>query len=88
MYTEPRVLNKYHGRGIGVYIGRPSKWGNPFVLGRDGTRQEVVSKFESWVRTQPELMKAIKEELKGKNLICYCAPNTCHGDVLIKIANE
>ncbi|MFO0958251.1 MAG: DUF4326 domain-containing protein [Isosphaeraceae bacterium] len=69
-----------------VYIGRPSKWGNPFVIGRDGTREDVVAKYEAWLHTQPELMAALPE-LKGKTLGCWCAPQECHGDVLARLAN-
>lgn len=69
-----------------VYIGRPSKWGNPFMIGRDGDRAAVVAKFETWVLAQPDLMAAIGE-LKGKRLACWCAPASCHGDVLAKLAD-
>lgn len=67
-----------------VYIGRQSKWGNPFVLGQDGTREEVIAKYEVWIQTQPKLLKALPE-LKGKTLGCWCAPLPCHGDVLVKL---
>jgi hypothetical protein len=70
-----------------VYVGRPSKWGNPFILGKDGTRDEVVKKYEEWIKTQPELIKALPE-LKGKILGCWCAPNKCHADVLLRLSNE
>lgn len=70
-----------------VYIGRPSKWGNPFVIGRDGSRAEVVAKYRAWIVTQPALMNAL-EELRGRDLVCWCAPLACHGDVLIDLANR
>lgn len=70
-----------------VYIGRPSKWGNKFVIGKDGSREEVVAKYEEWLRQQPELMAALPE-LKGRVLGCWCAPQLCHGDVLARLANE
>jgi len=70
-----------------VYIGRPSKWGNPFEIGPDGSREEVIAKFETWVKTQPRLMKDL-HELKGKVLGCWCHPKPCHGDVLEHLANE
>ena len=38
------------------YIGRPSKWGNPFVVDADGTRDEVIEKYEQWIQTQPDLL--------------------------------
>jgi ribA/ribD-fused uncharacterized protein len=70
-----------------VYVGRPTKWGNPFVIGQDGDRDEVVAKYEAWVVTQPDLMAALGE-LKGKNLVCWCAPSACHADVLMRLANS
>jgi hypothetical protein len=70
-----------------VLIGRPSKWGNPFVIGRDGDRDTVIRKFESWLWSQPVLVAAVKAELRGKDLVCYCTPAPCHGDVLHAIAN-
>lgn len=71
-----------------VYIGRPSKWGNPFVIGRDGDRAEVIAKYEAWLLSRPALMESARRELRGKRLGCYCAPLPCHGDVLARIANE
>ena len=45
-----------------VYVGRPSKWGNPFVIGRDGTRDEVIAKYRAWILRQPSLIAALPEE--------------------------
>lgn len=86
----PQVLNKYHGNipADAVYIGRPSKWGNPFVIGQDGTREEVVEKYRLWLEGQPELQAQARAELAGKSLVCFCAPKACHGDVLLKAANK
>jgi hypothetical protein len=70
-----------------VYIGRPSRWGNPFVIGRDGDRQQVIDKYRAWIVQQPELM-ALLPQLKGKVLGCWCAPAACHGDVLVELANQ
>ncbi len=70
-----------------VYIGRPSKWGNPFAIGRDGTRDEVIAKYQAWLLKQPDLMAALPE-LKGKTLGCWCAPKACHGDVLSRMSSE
>jgi hypothetical protein len=70
-----------------VYIGRPSKWGNPFVIGEDGTREEVIKKYEEWIRGRPDLLNDISE-LKDKVLGCWCSPQSCHGDVLVKILKE
>lgn len=70
-----------------VYVGRPTKWGNPFVIGRDGSRAEVIAKYRAWVSAQPALMDALGE-LRGRNLVCWCSPEPCHGDVLIELANR
>lgn len=74
-----------------VYIGRPSKWGNPFTF-KAGTiaelvvpYDEVLPRYEAWLRTQPHLMAALGE-LRGKTLGCWCKP--CHGDVLARLADE
>jgi len=83
-----KLLNKRVG-GVphgAVYIGRPSKWGNPFVIGRDGSRADVVSKYRSHLLGSPALMPALPE-LRGKDLVCWCAPCACHGDVLLTLAN-
>lgn len=77
-----------------VYIGRPSKWGNPFSH-KDGTkaqyrvatRAEAVAQYEQWIRTQPELIASLGE-LEGKTLGCWCKPQACHGDVLVKLVKE
>ena len=89
--TVERAINSlvvHHRRAEHeVYIGRPSKWGNPFVVSRDGTRAEVIEKYEKWIKTQPHLMAALPE-LKGKVLGCWCAPRACHGDVLVRLADQ
>jgi hypothetical protein len=81
------VLNKYKDRipEDAVNIMRPSKWGNPFVIGRDGNREQVISKYAEWIKTHPRLIADAKRELNGKYLVCCCAPLPCHGDVLKKI---
>jgi hypothetical protein len=70
-----------------VYIGRPSKWGNPFVIGEHGTREQVLQKYKDWIKEQPHLLNSLGE-LKGKRIACWCAPLACHGDVLAKMADE
>lgn len=83
-----KVLNK-HAVGIpvgSVYIGRGSKWGNPFRIGPDGDRAAVIAKHERWLADQHHLLRAI-DELRGRNLVCFCAPLPCHGDLLMWFAN-
>lgn len=70
-----------------VYIGRPSKWGNPFVIGKNGDRAEVIEKYRWWLMHSPELIDALPE-LKGKTLGCHCAPLPCHGDILLEMAEK
>lgn len=75
-----------------IYIGRPNKkypnsiWGNPFIIGRDGDRKEVISKYEEWIVHQDHLIKNL-HLLKNKILGCYCKPLECHGDVLCQLSN-
>lgn len=85
-----RVLNKRRDQipSSAVYIGRPSVFGNPFVIGKDGDRAEVIRKYAAWIKSKPALMQQARQQLKGKDLVCWCAPEACHGDVLLKIANE
>lgn len=74
--------NQAHDR----YIGRPSYWSNPFKIGRDGTREEVVGKYAEALAQDRERLLSI-HELCGQRLACYCAPEPCHGDILAAIAN-
>lgn len=76
-----------------VYIGRPSKWGNPFSHVRSHfarettrTRDEAVEKYAAWIQTQPQLLSSL-HELRGKRLGCWCAPNRCHGEILADLAD-
>jgi Domain of unknown function (DUF4326) len=83
----PRVVHCKRER-YDVYVGRGrgSRWGNPFKSPRDGTREEVIAKYERWLLGQPELVAALPE-LRGKVLGCWCAPKPCHADVLLRLAN-
>lgn len=88
----PRVVH-FKKEDFDVYIGRPSRWGNPFshIPGKGQflvvSREEAIAKYEEWIKTQPDLMAALPE-LKGKTLGCWCKPQACHGDVLVRLANE
>lgn len=88
-----KVLKMYTDEvhAAAIYIGRPSSWGNPFPLAKgasDEERHAVVVQFEEHIRKYPAFIAQIKRKLKGKDLVCYCAPKECHGDVLLRIANE
>ena len=79
----------YIGRNMQFYVPgtAKSKWYNPFKVGKHGTLEEVLQKYEQHVRSKPELMEALPE-LEGKELGCWCKPNACHGDVLVKLLEE
>jgi len=73
-----------------IYIGRGSIWGNPFVIDKDGSRDEVIQKYHNWLLSSTEAIK-LREQihtLKGKILGCWCKPKRCHGDILVEIANS
>lgn len=92
----PKVWNKRDPNcpKDAVYVGRPSKWGNPFKIGDESyypgtpmTREDAVEHFRASVYS-PWLHAEIRKELAGKDLVCWCAPKPCHADVLLEIANE
>ncbi|WP_458459947.1 DUF4326 domain-containing protein [Pseudobutyrivibrio sp.] len=87
------VVNKYHKVPYDVYVGRGSKWGNPFTH-MEGTqaqflvssREEAVEAYREWILEQTELVACLGE-LKGKVLCCYCHPKPCHAHVLAELAD-
>lgn len=66
-----------------VYVGRSSAWGNPFRIGVDGNREQVIERFRIEVLPTLDLTN-----LRGKDLVCYCAPKACHADLLLREANR
>ena len=96
--AKPQIINMRGRRGQvppgAVYAGRAqgrvglgqSKWANPFHIGRDGNRDEVIEKYRDWLLQQPDLMAALPE-LRGKDLACWCVPERCHAEVLLELAN-
>ncbi len=76
-----------------VYIGRNKeygdpKFGNPFRIGKDGTRKEVIQNYKNWISIQLALNPDLREDLlalDGKVLGCHCYPKPCHGDVIIEM---
>lgn len=70
-----------------VYIGRQSKWSNPFRIGRNGTRMQVILRYERYLSQCPWLLEDL-HELQGLVLGCWCSPHPCHGEVLVRMANE
>lgn len=72
-----------------VYIGRPSKWGNPYSMKNYwNDRMAVINMFKDYLLSNSELLEEVKKELKGKDLVCWCSPLPCHGDILLEIANK
>jgi len=79
-----------------VYIGRGSKWGNPYTHIKDrktkaeyivATREDAINMYRKWIMLRPDLLSDLSE-LKGKTLGCYCKPKSCHGDVLVELIKE
>jgi hypothetical protein len=68
-----------------VYIGRPSIFGNPFIIGTDGTRREVLKLFREYAKNNEELLEALDALPPDSVLGCYCKPLPCHGDILIEL---
>lgn len=88
----PQVLNM-RASGVpdgAVYVGRPTKYGNPFTIAKHG-RDNAVGLYEEWIKTKiamdPEFHKQLIHDLRGKDLVCFCAPSACHAEVLMRIAN-
>lgn len=69
-----------------VYVGRPSKWGNPYKPNSHDTINDCIKKYEEDIkRWHSDELK----ELSGKNLSCWCGlGEPCHADILLKIANK
>jgi len=93
--TEPRVVHCARDP-YDVLIDRTTRWGNPFRIRHNRTRERAIQEYRDWLEGDPDLIahqgyppsKAIiREKLSGKVLGCWCAPNACHGDVLLEVAN-
>jgi hypothetical protein len=69
-----------------VYIGRGSKSDNPFQIGPDGDRAAVIAQYERWLAYQHHLFRTL-DELRRRDLVCFCAPRPCHGDLPLRLAN-
>jgi hypothetical protein len=80
------VVNR-HFNNYDIYIGRGTIWGCPFVIGRDGDRDEVIRLYEIYARNNPEIMDNLYK-LEGRILGCSCKPLKCHGDILVKLIEE
>ena len=88
-----RVVNLRHNElGDAVYVGRAvprrglaeSAFANPYKIGQDGDRAEVIQKYRSWLLDRQELLLRL-HELRGRRLACWCSPEPCHADVLVEL---
>lgn len=91
--------NFYIGRAGVVFIdgkrfptpSAVSAFHNPFKVGAHGTRENVIEKFETYIRGKlsenPELVNELLS-MRGKSLGCWCKPEACHGDVLVRLIEE
>ena len=91
----PKVLNKRTDKipSDAIYVGRPSRWGNPYRIGQKVNglpinREEAIGFYESWISNQVAAGLLGMEELRGKDLVCWCAPLPCHADILLELANR
>ena len=92
------IINKRVTKNIdyteAVYVGRPTIWGNPFPIDplddEDMARVIAIRKFKLWAYDdkQRNWRKRVRADLKDKDLVCWCSPEACHAEVLMKIANE
>lgn len=90
MAVTTTVVNMRGGnREYDVRIDRKGPFGNPFVLGVDGDRDEVIAKFRHWLTsstcTRSQWVRDHMGELKDKRLGCWCHPEACHGDVYVEL---
>lgn len=80
-----------------VYVGRAMHRGgwhlaasplaNPFHLGRDGSRVEIVAKYRDYLLARPDLLELVRE-LRGRRLGCWCVPEACHAEVIAELADR
>lgn len=87
VHCRQEPYDVYIGRGRCPHGGEPGRWGNPFRIGRDGSREEVIARYAEWLREEVDAERMSLAELAaldGRTLGCWCAPEPCHGDVLVR----
>ena len=82
-----KVVNIRKFGGDYIPIHRGTQWGNPFKIGKDGNREEVITKYEKYIKGRPDLLADLPKLVK-ENLGCYCSPRKCHGHILVKLIKE
>jgi hypothetical protein len=91
MVTTVHNLRYERMRPGDIRIDRRTEFGNEFVIGYDGTREEVIAKFEAAERARLAFDGGRRYKvwrMHGKRLFCWCAPESCHGDVYVRLAAE
>lgn len=91
----PRRIQRRRTKGYrlpegAVYVGRPTRWGNPYRAGEElrSGPAEVVAWYRYWLLSQPAMVRRVRQELAGKDLACWCPTGQpCHADVLLAVAN-
>ena len=100
----PITLGRTTRRGLSsplpgqVYVGRPSPLGNPFQIGRDGTREQVIAKYSTWLwnrirwihpdgsRSSSQMVELQRllalAHIAPLEILCWCAPLPCHAEVI------
>jgi len=94
MFRVVHVNEKLGDKEVRIFVGRPSVLGNPFRIGKDGSRAEVIEKYRRWLWDEIKKRGQVYKELVGLvefeqqveeiQLACFCHPLPCHGDVLVK----
>lgn len=84
---RPIVVNMRNTQNYDEKIDRTTGFGNPFIIGRDGDREEVIAKYKEYAENDPWIQKNL-HKLAGKRIACWCAPDPCHGDVLADMVEE
>ena len=89
-----KVKNKDNDEPFDVYIGRGTRWGNPFPIGIGGVgddREEVIKKYKEYFQKEilmnPDERKHLLS-LRGYKLGCHCKPLACHGDIIAAYLNS
>ncbi len=84
MAIKRTIVVNIHKSSHTRYIGRGSKFGNPYMMGIHGSREAVIARHKKDFENNPELQEAVWNELKGETLVCFCMPLACHGETYVE----
>lgn len=88
MAIKRTIVVNLHKSSYTKYIGRPSKFENPYMMGIHGSREAIIARHKKDFYNNPELQEAVWNELKGETLGCFCKPLACHGDTYVEYIRE